>query len=656
MIELMLDGMPAVVKDGSSIKLSLENVYFTKASSYTYDVELPLDISQNKRIFGFINRRDVLKESRTLSASLSVDGVRLLTGEAIITKVTGLSVCIQLLGNLSANNYGNRVKETYVDEIDMGDWYSTSYGMQGETLTGSAYPIAALYAGDALGDTILYNRFINAFYGGNAFWVAYPILNTTSGAVHNEVVFRKHEGSDGSLALRLEQPYSTPGGLYNGHPQVKMAVQPFIWVMAQKVAGYTGLTLDMSDNALYTDPFLRKIFIANANNRIECCKCLPHWTVNEWWEQVERTFGLVMEIDETTGKMKLRKRSDFYGDNTKTAYVGEVLDEYTVEVDDESEADTSVSNTGYADFESSARYRIPDNLLKKAVINHDYDSLDDMYSKMGGNVDDYDPGTIYECADGRRYIVDTADRRLIEVDMLRNRMYDSSDDIKVELKFVPVPFTTCEFKVCRRWAPGETGQDLSIDAYNRDDRVTFEIMQRPDREDSAWDVAEGELTDSRINLSEEIRALDSGEESPTSHDDITGEGIAYIAIASGDHRDIATYTNDSTYSCQCPRPFVAESRSRALNRPSATVYRDRGVSLSLTTQGDIDSLGGITTASNVRVDTTVRHCFSFISDNVPDPNDIFMIQNRRYVCEKIEVHISSSGIDKKMTGYFYPLS
>lgn len=658
MTELQLDGFRAIIKEGSSIKLSLENIYFTKSSSYTYDVELPLNIPENRKIFGNINRRDIEKEAKRLSAALSADGVRLLTGEAIVTKVSDSSVTVQLLGYLSANNYGNRVEKIYIDEIDMGDWYNTSYGnIPGPSMTGSAYPIAARYMTDALGGSVSYDRFINAFYGGDNLWVAYPIMNTNTETVHNEIVFRQYRDSpDGPVMLRLEQPYSTPGGLHNGQPQVKMAVQPFVWVMAQKIAGYTGMKLNMADNALYTDPFLRRIFLANANNRIECSKCLPHWTVNDWWEQIERTFGIVVVLDDQSGYMMLRKRSDFYGDNTETTYLDNIVDTFSIDVNDESKSDISVCNTGFADFNSSAHDRLPDNILQSATVNRDYDSLEDMLEQCGNSVTDYDSGTIYECKDGRRYIIDNEGSRLIEVDMLRDRITDKSGEIDIEIKFVPISFIKNNFKVCYRWKDGEERQDFALDAMGFGPRVEFDIMQRPDRTDSSWELAEEELTDSPLDIAAEIKAIDNGEDISEKEDSQSGESLAYIAIASGSHRDDALYGDGEIYICQCPRPFIAESRSLLLSQPTKIMIKDPGASLSLVNQSGVASLGAAITASPVKINTRIKHCFSFISSKVPNPNGIFVIQNRRYVCEKIEIGISSEGIDRKITGYFYPLS
>ena len=76
MIELFLDGKPAVLKDNVSIKLTRENVYFTKNGSYTYDVELPLQVKDNRDIFGSINRIDTITEYHVFHAVLWVATAR----------------------------------------------------------------------------------------------------------------------------------------------------------------------------------------------------------------------------------------------------------------------------------------------------------------------------------------------------------------------------------------------------------------------------------------------------------------------------------------------------------------------------------------------------------------------------------------------------
>ena len=73
MIQLFLDGMPAVISDNSASKLSFENSFFTKAGAYSYELELPLKLKANRDIFGFLNRLDSAKKERSLTACLMIN-------------------------------------------------------------------------------------------------------------------------------------------------------------------------------------------------------------------------------------------------------------------------------------------------------------------------------------------------------------------------------------------------------------------------------------------------------------------------------------------------------------------------------------------------------------------------------------------------------
>lgn len=46
----------------------------------------------------------------------------------------------------------------------------------------------------------------------------------------------------------------------------------------------------------------------------------------------------------------------------------------------------------------------------------------------------------------------------------------------------------------------------------------------------------------------------------------------------------------------------------------------------------------------------------FQSDDIPDPSKIYIIRNKKYVCEKIEMEVKDDDIEPVYTGYFYMLS
>lgn len=42
----------------------------------------------------------------------------------------------------------------------------------------------------------------------------------------------------------------------------------------------------------------------------------------------------------------------------------------------------------------------------------------------------------------------------------------------------------------------------------------------------------------------------------------------------------------------------------------------------------------------------------FKSDDIPDPSKIYIIRNKKYVCEKIEMEVKDDAIEPVYTGYF----
>ena len=45
----------------------------------------------------------------------------------------------------------------------------------------------------------------------------------------------------------------------------------------------------------------------------------------------------------------------------------------------------------------------------------------------------------------------------------------------------------------------------------------------------------------------------------------------------------------------------------------------------------------------------------FVSSVIPDPSSVFIINGKRFACEKIEAEVRDGVLDKLMTGYFYEL-
>lgn len=667
MIQLYLDSLPAFPKENQTIKLTTENPFFTKSASYTYDVELPLGVAENRRIFGFLHRMDQSKEPRNLTAALVVDNVTVLTGTAHITSVTDTAVKVQLLGEAASYNYGNKMDDTYIDDLDLGDWFMTTWpdGSYWETRQGKwlYYPADSHFNGNAnkvfgraqytddgkWSDATLFSRIYNGTYP----WVAFPVINSSADFKCNAYSYRFTGPAYNALTAFWRGYEGVRAGRRPDDDPVVMsgAVQPFVWVMAEKIAAATGFTLSRADNALYTNPFFSRIFIVNANNMIECNKCLPHWSVNEWWTQVENTFGLVLTIDYANKKMILTERSRHYRENASTICLHQVVDEYSSEVDDETQADISVNNVGFADFDADPADLLDEYINENCEVNTEFCSIDDLlaWGKTQSKMTSY-KGTLFKCKDGRHYIFTEA-KGFVEVNQFRPRLTDETKDVEVELKFVPARFIEAECEFYDYIAPGGGGSGHA----NRDTPVgSFPVMmlQVPDISDMEWykDSSEDVLDIERI-INEE-----NDESSPT--DDKSD--VIYMAIlpqsAFENVAGNAELTNGKTYSgtIRHPRALLRAKVKAALSDAAATT-EDPVYSLSLIPIEDLQNLAANTVEGSVAVGTKVRQCIKFVADSIPDPSSIFLIHNRRFVCEKIEADIATDGLRKLMTGYFYEL-
>ena len=640
MIDLTINGMPAIPKKDTSIKLTLVNQYFDTSSSFSFDIELPLNIAENRKIFGNINRSDVTQSKVELPAKLLCDNNEIIVGTASITQIDDEVVKIQLLGDGKATLSVFDEEDTYIDEMNLGNWYTRYFG-GGENLKGSSFTMI-----DPILKTLQlnsYDEWKNLLF--NSACVAYPILNTEAETICNEYCARMHDNN----VTRFEYAFSTPDSASrNGNPQVKFAIQPFVWYMAKVIAEACGYTLNESDNYLHTNEFYRMIFIANANINIECNKCLPHWTIKEWWSQIEKTFGVAVRFDNYSKMAQIYQR-DSYINTSKTFFADNIIDEFSVSLEDDATYDDiMLQNVGYAETDNFSK----DSFFPEELIEFSYSKKFETFEEFHNYLETFNHNNenswqyIFE-VEGRNFIwKDTG--TLLEVNMLRNRIADDKkSDVDVELKFIPCSFTTAIVNVFDAQIDSTNGgyQDNKLDTKE------VKILSRPDRANFSWYTKESELSAKKsINLTEWIFGTAEIPEKEESFD------VCYIAIHNpnlGDNH--VTRHGHFIY----PRALLYEVETITENNHldfSRREYRDKGYSLGLNPIEGQRNLASETIGINkLNIDTSIKYCFKFISDKLPNPNDTFIIKNKKYLCDKLEITFTDNGLDKLMTGYFFAI-
>ena len=684
MIELFLDGKPAVLKDNVSIKLTRENVYFTKNGSYTYDVELPLQVKENRDIFGSINRIDTITEYHVFHGVLRVDNKVLLDGKAVINQVTENAVKVQMLGGNSEMNFYTKGEELYVDELDLGDWmHELSY----QPVPQPAEKGTAVYRAVLDWMECVDIRFLNkpdsqdpakaqsAFEWWRDRWwsydhsqgydaydnrgVAFPVININSewnsyckgGLLCNEIVMRMHgrDGNYGRYFPEYRLGWENQVEKSDGTPQVCPSYMPMLCRTIRKVLDAVGYEIDIPGlQRLYTDNTLfRRIFIVTANNRVDIAKALPHWTVNEFLTQVERFLGVVFEVDEITKTCTLVSHQTWWTDTPLP--IEEIVDEYTSEVSKEETSDVSIGNIGYSMEDSE--FHLSDDILGAATTDNRFTSLAQMQTYLQNGASADDKNKLFNVL-GHQFILATikdsagniTEYYFKEVNQFGALMRQpDKKDIDVELKIVPATTTLQNVPFVMTTSYTQGGKTY----YNevKLDEVPIQILTI----DGPSDVGEKLLVRAADSVKTDLESLIEGETTVDSASEIDKMYVAYVP-----ERMTAIYNEDM--SCIGEYPVVQPCSAYEVKRSG---YGNKHISaqnfLTLQKLQDKETIGNTSFANGTVIDTTVKYCIKFISNEVLMPTRAFLIHGQRFACEKLEYNITGKGVSPLVTGYFYKL-
>lgn len=578
MIALYLDDRQAVLPEKASFKFVRENPYFTKSASYTYDVVLPLSgCSVNQIIFKHINRQDVTKADYTFKARLIVNNKCVLDGTAVIKSVTDKDVKVQLLAGNSEFNFYTKCSEVYIDEINYG------------------FTIQPVHQFDVP------TAFSKYFTMGHTF---FPVYNESAGKVYNELACTYINGREG---------FQYYGSVYYS----KCVHLNLNWLFS-KIMRHLGYSFSYDLNSGID---FERMYIANSTVTTVYNEVLPHWSVNELLEQLEKFLGVVFVVEEGTKNIEMISTNK-YIDKYPVTYLSEVLDEYNVDIEEETENALDLANIGYSWEENSDTKYLKLNedaisQIKKSI----YDTYDELVTAYNSDQEWNRARKIYEAA-GRQYIeVDNGNgKKLKEVNQFRN-LYRNTEkkDLDVELNIVPCPMTQITVKVYRG----------------------------------------GSLIDSNF-----LYSFDVDIPSVPGHESETGRGIEPTVASIIEGEAYKPYKPDKLYLYYWDgqmQTFTSGDRSHQFPMPyidSDIIKEKYGRSLPERSFRIVGPAGQVNIGNSVyekvwKINQVTKEVKKFISSEIYSPNGVFVIKNKRYLCHKIQVNVANNGIDKlqEFTGY-----
>lgn len=729
MIRLTLNGLDAVIKSDFSIKLTSTGRASAKESSHTYEVSLPLGCAQNRSIFGTLGRLDSTPALKPMPATLFDGSAPLLSGIAKITSVSKGEVKIQLLAGNAAYAEECSASGLYLDSLDMGTWMQAYaeyaaplssfprpgedadplYGSEAEGTPSGNYVDCAFRAmgwPQPLYSRAFYRQVFDTLSASEIPFRAFPTFNTTNGEMTNTVTAQHYgvTGGDARDSFRVMLDYPPDKNRPTQRDRIPRAVtvsmQPHLWFIAEAVAKATGFQLPRTANGLYTHPLYKRLVYANTSNSPLIGKCMPHWSVADFWEYVAQAFGLVLNVDYVTHTATLADRVQSYDINnpgTQRVWLKYVDDAYTIDCSESQTTDISVSNTAFADHEDTPGESLPYWARNQAVTKDGFADIQSLYAWF---TDPANAGestrkdVLYKTRDGRcfAYFEDVEQpavtlRRpqdkttcgLVEVDWMRPRILDEDrpEDTDIELRFVPAPI---------EWHPtpmpspvlyhSETG-GIVLFSYGGTDGG---IHPFPTSGTYGEEFPSPMLTVPGVKHSvtslDDVETLDIEAVAYDEQDDgFSSSGIPdvmYIAIA-----DFNGASTIPAFSIDYPHyPNGAESNPylRQLEgfipytHITQSIVKNEGVwgygasdysnpvPYSLTLNG----MKGKTTLFSplehgIKTDTTKVLCAKFHLEKVPDPDALFYINSRPYLCLRIESTVTPAGVGKVHTGYFCPI-
>lgn len=621
MITCVINGMAAYPAASQSIKLTYANQYVTDDGEYSYDINFPMSIMDNRRVFHNVSRFDVSKVTQKFNdCKLYVSGRLILSGVGTIISVTEAEIKLQIVGGKSRIKYNDRLTKHYIDEISYGTADKPGYTVD----KGFSQKFK-----DKISEIYRLNEDKSEFLGAEGRWCFMPVRDETNDLIANFVGVDRTKQFIGYKAPFI----------------MNLAVQPNLMYIFRKVVEYEGYSLKRND--FDCKPW-NLLYIASAYKTRELCKALPHWSSYTFIEEFRKLFNATIVFDDIKKTCSVINASEL---TTADSVEIEPLDEYTTDYDEDGSLSTSsTANLEYNLGDSANR----DNyeVISKKVFNsfesfHSEEiSLDNQFvsTTMLWSEKKKRQTIIENFGDYYIYVEDENGKKSWELSGIWSPLIrDKSSEDYVDLNISPAAQVVEDINF-------KTGL-LEDKYYEKRCLLSIPNNKEPDSKDC--DIDEDGYSYTSVQ-----DALDDESMLDTTEDEQECMNIFFILpgrvqIGGPNTTSLSWVGNKSRW----PQ-FLTDYRINEDYRYSgiADIFYDF-YSLSLRKKREIGATClGILHDNGLKIDN--KNCLQvkFKSEVIPDPSNTYIIHNKKYVCEKIELEVKDDQIEPIFVGYFYMMS
>lgn len=623
MITCIINGHKAYPISTSSIKVTYANQYVTDDGEYTYDITFPMNILENRVIFKNVSRLEVKKNiAKYDDCKLYCNSQLIMSGVGTILSVNEKEIKLQIVGGKSRIKFNDRMTKHYIDEIPYGTADKPGYTVD----KGWSQGFKNL---QKINDIYRLDEDKSQFLGVEGKWCFVPVRDETNDMIANFV------GVD-----RTKQFIG-----YNAPYIMNLAVQPNLMHIFRKVVEYEGYTLKRND-------FDRKpwnlLYIASAYKTRELCKALPHWSSYTFIEEFRKLFNATIVFDDILKTCSVINASEL---TTADSIEVEPMDEYTTDYDEDGSFSTSSTANLEYNLGNSANRDNYEVITKKV-----FDNFEIVHSKelMGANKQFASTTLSWSEKQKRQTIIENFGNFYVYmVDENDNKSWkpagiwsplirDSSSDDFVDLNISPA---------------AQVVENINFKSGLLEDKYYERrcLLSMPNDKES--DSKECDVDDDGYSYTSVQDALDDESALDNSEDEQECMNIFFILPGRVQSTDGST-TKLSWVGEKSRWPqFLTDYRINEGFRLGIAHFEDSYFSLSLCMKSEFGTTSlGTLHANGLKIDN--KNCMEvkFKSDDIPDPSKIYIIRNKRFVCEKIEMEVKDDAIEPVYTGYFYMLS
>lgn len=610
MIVCYIDGNPAYPSTSSSIKVTLENAAIKERESRTQELTFNLDIADNRKVFGAVNRIDARKSSTTFATCrLYADNLLVIEGAGTITSYSDTEVKMQIKTATAASQYPESFSSLYIDRVVGGGGVDGNDVSSAEQLLDESDGIY-LVTSDLFLPTAD-SPLIPVYDEANARWLNEIVL------VYPDTYYNKTP----SCAFDIRN--------YAPQPPLKDVVARIVNALGYKEAGGTS-SLYMSPIAFFSQHPWSKLHVVNANCSYRLRNMIPHWTAEKFFTELSNLFNLRFAFDEKAKTVAVYQSAST--DNAEECHY-DCLDEFSSDYDEDGESLLASSNLAYNvggssmwDNESLSQ----DTMAQFEIV--DYPSAIYLFSDFDHGMSEKEkltrlfrtPKQMYYA----RHSTDGDGNKASGIELaavpLANLVRQPESGDTLDINIVPVCLASQGYKIA-------TQLKMNGNARSYDTAADYAFPTTAEsKATSAGDY---------VTVEDVVDGTDSDKT-----DEQERMELFFVDGSVAVNNDYKSYdiTHVTTYLAKC------------FTYNGSNPDYDNNFTLALCDTSTYYSVGKLhSQASKVESHETV--VIKFESSDLPAPRKVFVFRNKRFLCDKIELEITSEGISKIKTGYFFEM-